>query len=611
MTRIGPYGPRSTWSLWPPLLVRPPSPIEEANLRDARRRVAAAESGALASAPPAADPARGRALGPLQPAGAIVSDAVAQRRKQASHDSRQRCIEILAVVAAKYLSSSPAVQRIIREEGELTASSPSLIAVTAVKSDSTLLRRACSLRLYRAWFETSGFVQDSFFTESAAYKYYKFLYDDRAPATRAAGMHQAFLFVGGLFEIPLDVFLRSSRLRGLTVMNLRTRAEVRQSAPLKVRMVLALEACVVKDGGRGSPRALLAGASLFTLYARARVGDMARCTVEPQLDIVGKKGYAETRFELHKTARPGSRALLPITANAFGLLHEPWAAYWLKARAAAGLSAEKQGTLLPAAAETGWHDLAMKTTEFAAQLRSLLIELGFAIADLERVGAHSLKSTCLAWAAKFGVAKEQRRLLGYHLAPGDRTLEAYSRDSMASPLRCLDEVLAAIASKEFDPDATRSGAFAAPAARDSPESALSVTGAGAVSPTKSEEFVVVDDSGAAAASTAHDQDASERQQQPQQQQQQQQQGIDDVSVHDGEVSSASSTLSSASPVASSDDDEVPADPGVDGDIILNTFSQRYHLDAGEGRLRDGKAYPRYFVRMSAVPPGGSLCTRCF
>ena len=96
----------------------------------------------------------------------------------------------------------------------------------------------------------------------------------------------------------------------------------------------------------------MAGASLFTLYSRTRVGDVARCAVEPKLDIAsdGKRGYEETRFESHKTARPGARALLPVTASAFGLTGEPWAACWLKARAVAGLSAERQGTLLPVAA---------------------------------------------------------------------------------------------------------------------------------------------------------------------------------------------------------------------------------------------------------------------
>ena len=50
---------------------------------------------------------------------------------------------------------------------------------------------------------------------------------------------------------------------------------------------------------------------------------------------------------------------------------------------------------------------------------------------------------------------------------------------------------------------------------------------------------------------------------------------------------------------------------TEGNIIKNTFSERYHLDAGNGRLKDGKLYPKSFIRLSAVPPGGRLCTKCF
>ena len=76
-------------------------------------------------------------------------------------------------------------------------------------------------------------------------------------------------------------------------------------------------------------------------------------------------------------------------------------------------------------------------------------------------------------------------------------------------------------------------------------------------------------------------------------------------------SSGSSTVSSASPVASSDDFDPDTDSGLVGEIIHNTFSDKYHLDAGDGRLKDGKPYPKQFVRVSTVPAGGRLCTKCF
>eukprot|EP00969_Alexandrium_andersonii_P331453 14649592-Alexandrium_andersonii.AAC.1 len=50
-----------------------------------------------------------------------------------------------------------------------------------------------------------------------------------------------------------------------------------------------------------------------------------------------------------------------------------------------------------------------------------------------------------------------RRLLGYHTAPGDRSVIEYSRDELASPLRELEKLYAAIKLGVFIPDETRSG----------------------------------------------------------------------------------------------------------------------------------------------------------
>ena len=55
--------------------------------------------------------------------------------------------------------------------------------------------------------------------------------------------------------------------------------------------------------------------------------------------------------------------------------------------------------------------------------------------------------------------KDRRRHLGYHVTPGDRTVDLYGRDTMAAPLRALVEVMSDIKNGKFDPDATRSGAF--------------------------------------------------------------------------------------------------------------------------------------------------------
>ena len=171
---------------------------------------------------------------------------------------------------------------------------------------------------------------------------------------------------------------------------------------------------------------------------------MRRCAVEPEAELADNRqvGYVETRFMEHKTARPGTSKALPIAAPAYGLVAtDSWATRWLEARAAQGLNAAEQSTLLPAMADQGWHDAAYTTPEFAAALRTTLLQLCFTAEDLEGIGSHSLKATCLSWVAKFGVCREHRRILGYHVDISEKSTETYARDSLAAPLRSLDEVL--------------------------------------------------------------------------------------------------------------------------------------------------------------------------
>eukprot|EP00969_Alexandrium_andersonii_P322787 14261429-Alexandrium_andersonii.AAC.1 len=51
----------------------------------------------------------------------------------------------------------------------------------------------------------------------------------------------------------------------------------------------------------------------------------------------------------------------------------------------------------------------------------------------------------------------ERRVLGYHSKPGDRSVLEYSRDELAAPLRSLMKVVDAVAVGDFLPDASRSG----------------------------------------------------------------------------------------------------------------------------------------------------------
>ena len=106
---------------------------------------------------------------------------------------------------------------------------------------------------------------------------------------------------------------------------------------------------------------------------------------------------------------------------------------------------------------SGWSTLPLTTCVAGANLRRILGNGGFEEGALGNIGAHSLKATCLSWAAKFGMQPETRRFLGYHRTVGDRSTATYSRDELAGPLRSLVDMLTQIKAGMFNPDATRSG----------------------------------------------------------------------------------------------------------------------------------------------------------
>jgi hypothetical protein len=102
----------------------------------------------------------------------------------------------------------------------------------------------------------------------------------------------------------------------------------------------------------------------------------------------------------------------------------------------------------------------MGSGEFSAALREMLRFMGSDVTSVAAVSSHSLKATPLSWLSKFGTKKAARKILGYHVVSKDATMDAYSRDLIAAPLRELEDVMYQIRTGRFRPDATRSGMIA-------------------------------------------------------------------------------------------------------------------------------------------------------
>eukprot|EP00971_Amphidinium_carterae_P279074 5539989-Amphidinium_carterae.1 len=68
----------------------------------------------------------------------------------------------------------------------------------------------------------------------------------------------------------------------------------------------------------------------------------------------------------------------------------------------------------------------------------------------QNIGSHSLKSTLLAWAARWPMKASMRRFSDRK----DHTMLVYSRDSCLAAIHHLAAMLADIRSGLFDPDAS-------------------------------------------------------------------------------------------------------------------------------------------------------------
>ena len=104
-------------------------------------------------------------------------------------------------------------------------------------------------------------------------------------------------------------------------------------------------------------------------------------------------------------------------------------------------------------------DIPLSSSEAGNWLRTLLGTAGLIKPSDKRITSHGLKATVLSWAAKYGIPKEQRSILGYHILDTQQSMLHYSRDEQALPLRSVETMLKDIRSKFFRPDETRSGYF--------------------------------------------------------------------------------------------------------------------------------------------------------
>lgn len=344
-----------------------------------------------------------------------------------------------------------------------------LEAVIGVRSYHTAICRANAvLKFLRETFAETPDVTMPF-TEEKVWRHFHRL-KISGGATSAASMLSALRYAKYVmgFEC-LDTILCSKRLKGFSDIMFASKRKLQQAQILTVQQVRALHYVLEKPGADKFDRAA-AGFLLTALYGRCRASDLSFLdSIKHDHDC--KDGFVELFTTVHKTGRSAAKkaTLLPILCPAFGVTGTNWAALALEVFKEAGLKFNGlvHGPLLRPPSHEGPYLCCRSVTsnEIGKLLRGLV---GVAVEVDDRnaphLSSHSLKATCLSWAARYGMAWPDRAILGRHQSHTNETVAIYSRDLAVGPVSRLAGVIKEISKGAFCPDAERSQYFQFPPA---------------------------------------------------------------------------------------------------------------------------------------------------
>ena len=237
----------------------------------------------------------------------------------------------------------------------------------------------------------------------------------------------------------------------------------KQARPFKVIEVCKLE-LFVKDKAKPCHDRFAAGAMLFAIFSRARLGDL-KSIKNPCIDIAADgTGYLEVTSLSHKTRSMGN-ALgfeLPLIAPIQGVTDSPWGPAWLEACEESGLCfttmSSGQPMIQSPLLSGEWSGRAMSNDKFAQWIHAILVEAG--LEEIDPFTGHSAKRTLLSWTAKFGLCMHTQAILGHHSLNKEKTPLVYARDAQAAPIREMEGVVTQVRRGSFRPDLTRSGQLA-------------------------------------------------------------------------------------------------------------------------------------------------------
>lgn len=287
----------------------------------------------------------------------------------------------------------------------------------AGKAVSTIVKRVSDYNKFAHFLVTTCHRRPLCPDESSFYQYVCHMQQSGFGATAGATLLKAWSFFRYTFGVDAEsqASLISGRVRGVVNSMFATKRKLTQAPPIPTDYVYKME--LYMRTGKSSQVQTVVGFMLFCIYSCARFGDASRADpacLQFQHSTSSDLTLVEANLSEYKTATGERRAiLLPLIALGCGLDAFSWSAEWRLARQRSG--ADSMAFLMCADDHNGekWLPRRMTTAEGSFWLKDILVMLGMSADHAAAYSTHSLKATCLSWAAKAGSLTMQDRVVAW------------------------------------------------------------------------------------------------------------------------------------------------------------------------------------------------------
>eukprot|EP00434_Breviolum_minutum_P030988 symbB.v1.2.027406.t1/scaffold2802.1/size122644/2 len=390
----------------------------------------------------------------------VVKSASDMSYKQERAKKRMEAIEEWWYLLSTSLGNSTVGKQVLAETygGDAKEVGCKILdACFSLKSPGTLRKRLAGLKGYYVWYRDNATGDWLPMSERGAWLYVNHLKQSKAPATTASTFMESCRFAWFILGVSGAGSIESSlRVKGMSAqLKLNKRAWCPADV-LKLSEVKRMHQLLFDESAHIIDRVFV-GHCLHLMYGRCRWSDM----LAVQNAFVDDHGqFFELETQVHKSARSADTKtkLMPIVSPCLGVVDAPWVPTYLEVRKRCGLDLPMEDAthMLPAPADSSgtWHGRYLTSEEGSDFLRAIL---NVPKKSGRRISSHSLKSTTISWASKFGIPMESRAILARHTTALQNPTVLYSRDLQTPVLREYTAMLAAVKAGGFVPDASRSG----------------------------------------------------------------------------------------------------------------------------------------------------------